>query len=82
MNEINKAIQSNDVTPWKKAMIRIFIGVALSGMTLHVGALDVFLPGIGLALSLLGSGLCSRSVPGIKRLFWQMWFAWRTLCCM
>lgn len=69
MNEINKAIQSNDVTPWKKAMIRIFIGVALSGMTLHVGALDVFLPGIGLALSLLGFRAMQQECSWYKKAF-------------
>ncbi len=69
MNEINKAIQSNDVTPWKKAMIRIFIGVALSGMTLHVGALDVFFPGIGLALSLLGFRAMQQECSWYKKAF-------------
>lgn len=42
------------VTPWKKAMQRVLIGLALSMVTLNLFLLDYILPAIGAVLSLLG----------------------------
>ena len=43
-----------DVTPWKKAMNRVLIGMALSAITLNFLCLDYILPAIGMVLSILG----------------------------
>lgn len=43
-----------EVTPWKKAMRRICIGITLGAVTLSFWCLDHILPAIGMVLSLLG----------------------------
>ncbi len=43
-----------DVTPWRKAMSRVLIGIALCAITLNVWCLNYILPAVGMALSLLG----------------------------
>ncbi len=42
------------VTPWKKSMHRVLMGLALSGLTLNVWCLNYILPTIGFILMLLG----------------------------
>lgn len=43
-----------EVTPWKKAMNRILIGMTLSAITLNFWGLNYILPAIGMVLSMLG----------------------------
>lgn len=43
-----------DVTPWKKAMNHVLLGMALSAITLNFLCLDYILPAIGMVLSILG----------------------------
>ena len=43
-----------DVTPWRKAMSRVLIGMALCAITLNVWCLNYILPAVGMVLSLLG----------------------------
>mgnify|MGYP003263228152 FL=1 len=43
-----------DVTPWKRAMNRVLLGMALTGITLNVLCLNYLLPAVGMALLLLG----------------------------
>lgn len=43
-----------EVTPWKKSMNRILIGMALNAITLNFFCLNYILPTIGMVLSLLG----------------------------
>ena len=42
------------VTPWKRAMKRVLIGLALCMVTLNIWCLDYILPSIGMVLTLLG----------------------------
>ena len=42
------------VTPWKKAMNRVLVGLALNTVTLHFWCLNYILPAIGMVLTLLG----------------------------
>ncbi|MBE6540882.1 MAG: hypothetical protein E7672_00320 [Ruminococcaceae bacterium] len=44
----------NEVTPWKKAMHRVLIGLALTAITLNFWGLNLILPFIGHILLLLG----------------------------
>lgn len=44
----------SDVTPWRKAMNRVLLGLALTMVTLNIWCLNYILPTIGLVLSLLG----------------------------
>ena len=43
-----------EVTPWKRAMNRVLVGMALSTVTLNFLLLDTILPAIGVVLMLLG----------------------------
>lgn len=43
-----------EVTPWKKSMHRVLIGLALSSLTLNFLCLNYVLPAIGMILMLLG----------------------------
>ena len=43
-----------EVTPWKRAMNRVLVGMALSTVTLNFWLLDTILPAIGVVLMLLG----------------------------
>ncbi|MBQ7922114.1 MAG: hypothetical protein IJ325_06005 [Clostridia bacterium] len=43
-----------EVTPWKKSMHRVLIGLALSSLTLNFWCLNYILPAIGFILMLLG----------------------------
>lgn len=42
------------VTPWRKAMNRVLIGMALCAITLNFWCLNYILPAVGMVLSLLG----------------------------
>lgn len=42
------------VTPWKRAMHRVLIGLALSAITVRLWCLDTILPAIGIVYQLLG----------------------------
>lgn len=42
------------VTPWKRAMNRVLLGMALTGITLNALCLNYLLPAVGMALLLLG----------------------------
>ncbi len=44
----------SDVTPWKRAIKRVLVGMSLSTVTLNFWYLDVILPAIGIVLMLLG----------------------------
>jgi len=44
----------SEVTPWKKSMQRVLIGLALSSLTLNFWCLNYILPAIGFILMLLG----------------------------
>lgn len=44
----------SEVTPWKKSMHRVLIGLALSSLTLNFWCLNYILPAIGFVLMLLG----------------------------
>ena len=44
----------SEVTPWKKSMHRVLIGLALSSLTLNFWCLNYILPAIGFILMLLG----------------------------
>ncbi|MDO5409892.1 MAG: hypothetical protein Q4F21_05495 [Lachnospiraceae bacterium] len=43
-----------EVTPWKKSMNHVLVGVALNAITLNFWCLNYILPGIGTVLQLLG----------------------------
>lgn len=43
-----------EITPWKKAMNRVLIGMALRALSLNFLCLDYILPTIGIVLSILG----------------------------
>lgn len=43
-----------EVTPWRKAMSRVLIGMALCAITLNFWCLNYILPAVGMVLSLLG----------------------------
>lgn len=45
---------ANEVTPWRRSMNRVLVGLALNAITLNFLALDYILPAIGLVLMLLG----------------------------
>lgn len=45
---------AKEVTPWKKAMRRVFVGLILSTVTLNFFSLDSILPTVGAVLLLLG----------------------------
>lgn len=45
---------AEEVTPWRKAMTRVLIGMALCTITLNVFCLNYILPTVGIMLSLLG----------------------------
>lgn len=44
----------NNVTPWRKSMKRIFVGMVLNTLTLNFWGLNYILPAMGIILSLLG----------------------------
>lgn len=43
-----------EVTPWRRAMNRVLIGIALCAVTLNFWCLNYILPAIGMVLSILG----------------------------
>ena len=43
-----------EVTPWRRAMNRVLIGIALCAVTLNFWCLNYILPAIGMVLSVLG----------------------------
>ncbi|MGN1002647.1 MAG: hypothetical protein ACI4PC_07730 [Oscillospiraceae bacterium] len=59
-----------EVTPWRKAMNRVLIGMALSTITLSFLCLNYILPAIGALLSLLGF----RTLRGENGWFRCCWF--------
>ncbi|MBR2894364.1 MAG: hypothetical protein IKC03_01725, partial [Oscillospiraceae bacterium] len=54
MSELPPEDVVTEVTPWKRAMNRILIGLALCTVTLNFWCLDYILPSIGMVLALLG----------------------------
>lgn len=54
INEVPPEDIVAEVTPWKKSMNRILVGIALSSITLNFWCLDYILPAIGIVLTLLG----------------------------
>ena len=57
------------VTPWKKAMNRALIGMALYVLTLNFWCLDYILPAIGMVLSLLGFRALRRENKWFRNCF-------------
>ena len=57
------------VTPWKKAMNRALIGMALYVLTLNFWCLDYILPAIGMVLSLLGFRALQRENKWLRNCF-------------
>lgn len=64
----------DQVTPWKTAMHRVLLGMALCAITLRFGCLDTILPTAGMLLSLLGFRSLRRE---------NFWFqsCWGFFCC-
>lgn len=58
-----------EITPWRKAVNRVLIGLALNTVTFHFLNLDYILPGIGILLMLLGFRALRRENRGF-RLCW------------
>ena len=54
MSELPPEYVVADVTPWKRAMKRVLVGLALSTVTLNFCGLNYTLPSIGMILCLLG----------------------------
>lgn len=55
-----------DVTPWRKAMSRVLIGMALCAITLNFWCLNYILPAVGMVLSLLGFVLYGVKINGLE----------------
>lgn len=60
----------NEVTPWKKAMNRVLVGMALGTITLNFWCLDTILPAIGMVLCLLGFRTLQRENNWMKACYW------------
>ena len=54
MSELPPEDIVSEVTPWKKSMHRVLIGLAISSLTLNFWCLNYILPAIGFILMLLG----------------------------
>ena len=54
MSELPPEDIVSEVTPWKKSMHRVLIGLAMSSLTLNFWCLNYILPAIGFILMLLG----------------------------
>ena len=54
MSELPPEDVVTEVTPWKRAMKRVLVGLALCTVTLNFWCLDYILPSIGMVLALLG----------------------------
>ncbi len=59
-----------EITPWRKAVNRVLIGLALNTVTFHFLNLDYILPGIGILLMILGF----RALRTENRGFRLCWF--------
>ncbi len=55
-----------EVTPWKKSMHRVLIGLAMSSLTLNFWCLNYILPAIGFILMLLGFRTLRRENTPLK----------------
>ncbi len=58
-----------DVTPWRKAMSRVLIGMALCAITLNFWCLNYILPAVGMVLSLLGFRTLRRENKWFRNCF-------------
>lgn len=58
-----------EVTPWRKAMNRVLIGIALCSVTLNFLCLNYLLPAVGMVLSLLGFRSLRRENPWFASCF-------------
>ncbi len=67
------------VTPWRRAMGRVLVGMALCAITLNVWHLDTVLPAAGMVLSLLGFRMLRRENPWFRCCFWIT--VSRVVCC-
>ncbi|MBE6559944.1 MAG: hypothetical protein E7662_02360 [Ruminococcaceae bacterium] len=56
----------SEVTPWKKSMHRVLIGLAMSSLTLNFWCLNYILPAIGFILMLLGFRTLHRENTPLK----------------
>lgn len=59
----------SEVTPWKKSMHRVLIGLALSTFTLNFWWLNYILPAIGMVLMLLGFRTMHKENDWFKRCY-------------
>ncbi len=59
-----------EVTPWKKAMRRILIGLAMTTLLLNFWGLDTVLPAVSLIYLLLGFRTLRRENPWFRRCYW------------
>lgn len=55
-----------DVTPWKKSMHRVLLGLALTSLTLNFWCLNYILPSLGFVLMLLGYRTLRRENTSFK----------------
>lgn len=58
-----------EVTPWRKAMNRVLVGMALCAITLNFWCLDYIMPAIGMTLLLLGFRTLRCDNPWFKTCF-------------
>lgn len=58
-----------EVTPWRKAMSRVLIGMALCAITLNFWCLNYILPAVGMVLSLLGFRTLRRENKWFRNCF-------------
>lgn len=58
-----------EVTPWRKAMNRVLVGMALCAITLNFWCLDYIMPAIGTTLLILGFRTLRRDNPWFKTCF-------------
>ena len=58
-----------EVTPWKKAMRRVLVGMALCTVTLNFWCLNYLLPSIGMVLALLGFRTLQRENKWFRSCF-------------
>ena len=58
-----------EVTPWRRAMNRVLIGIALCAVTLNFWCLNYILPAIGMVLSILGFRTLRRENKWFRNCF-------------
>ena len=69
MSELPPEDIVSEVTPWKKSMHRVLIGLAMSSLTLNFWCLNYILPAIGFILMLLGFRTMHRENTPFKACF-------------